>query len=260
MIPLIEIKERAVAEGVPETTVIKDYVLSWMLKALNDVSDTFALKGGTGIRKAYVEGYRFSVDLDFTLTRRVDVREVLLSTIRLAKTESGIEFEEDLILRSVRTGYEAKVMFRLYYRFPMRIKIDVTTPENEVIVLPLERRQLIHPYSDECDALLLVYSPKEIFAEKVRSLIERTRPRDLYDVWYLSRMVGLEEVVPVIMRKFEHRGLELRMERLLERREVFRAAWERSLKNQLRELPNFDQVFAEVERTLGTISRFIKKA
>lgn len=46
MIPLIEIKEKAVAEGVPETTVIKDYALSWMLKSVNEISDSFALKGG----------------------------------------------------------------------------------------------------------------------------------------------------------------------------------------------------------------------
>jgi len=260
MIPLIEIKEKAVAEGVPETTVIKDYALSWMLKALNDVNDAFALKGGTGIRKAYVEGYRFSVDLDFTLTERVDVRRVLLDAVRLTKRESGIEFGEDLSLRSVRTGYEARVMFRLYYRFPMKIKIDVTTPENEVIVLPLERRQLIHPYSDECDALLLVYSLREIFAEKVRSLFERTRPRDLYDVWYLSRMVGLEEAVPVIRKKFEYRSVKFRIERFLKKKEFFRGAWVRSLKNQLKELPNFNRVFVEVEHTLRAISSsFIKK-
>jgi len=254
MIPLIEIKERAVAEEVPETTVMKDYALSWMLKALNEVSGVFALKGGTGIRKAYVEGYRFSVDLDFTLTERVDVEGVLLDAIRLARRESGIGFGEDLGLRSVRTGYEVRVMFRLHYDFPMNVKIDVTTPENEVIVLPLERRRLIHPYSDECDVLLLVYSLTEIFAEKVRSLFERTRPRDLYDVWYLSRMVELREAVPVIRRKFEHRGVKFRMERFLERREAFRGAWAPSLKNQLRELPDFDRVFTEVERTLRTIS------
>ena len=86
-------------------------------------------------------------------------------------------------------------------------------------MLPLERRRLVHPYSDGCDALLLVYSLQGIFAEKIRSLFERTRPRDLYDVWYLSGVVELEETVPVIKRKFEHRGVELRMELFLERRE-----------------------------------------
>ena len=158
MIPLIEIKEKAVAEGVPETTIIKDYALSWMLKALSDISDALALKGGTGIRKTYIKGYRFSIDLDFTLTKHVKIREILLNATKLAKRESGIEFERSLTLKNVKTGYEAKITFKLYYQFPMTIKIDVTTPENEVIVLPLERRRLIHPYSDKCNALLLVYS------------------------------------------------------------------------------------------------------
>ena len=123
----------------------------------------------------------------------------------------------------------------------------------------LERRRFIHPYSDECDALLLVYSLQKIFAEKVRSVFERVRPRDLYDVWYLSRMVELKEVVPVIKRKFEHRGVELRMEQFLRRREAFRRAWTPPLKNQLKELPSFDRVFAEVEGVLGTISVLLKK-
>ncbi len=72
-------------------------------------------------------------------------------------------------------------------------------------------------------------------------------------------MVELEETVPVIKRKFEHRGVELRIELFLERRESFRGAWAPSLKNQLRELPGFDRVFAEVERTLRTISKFVKE-
>lgn len=139
MIPLIEIKERAVTEGVPETAVMKDYALSWMLKAISEISNAFALKGGTGIRKAYIGGYRFSVDLDFTLTEHVNIGEILMSAVRLARKESGIEFGEELGLRNVRTGYEAWIMFRLYYRFPVKIRVDVTTPENEVIVLSLER-------------------------------------------------------------------------------------------------------------------------
>ena len=64
MIPPLEIKERAVAGGVPETTVIKDYVLGWVLKAINQVSEAFALKGGTGIRKTYIRDYRFSMELE----------------------------------------------------------------------------------------------------------------------------------------------------------------------------------------------------
>ncbi|NJE13855.1 nucleotidyl transferase AbiEii/AbiGii toxin family protein [Thermococcus sp. LS2] len=34
------------------------------------------------------------------------------------------------------------------------------------------------------------YSLEEIFAEKLRSLFQRTRPRGLYDVWYLRILLG----------------------------------------------------------------------
>ncbi|KYH36249.1 MAG: hypothetical protein AYL29_014870 [Candidatus Bathyarchaeota archaeon B24] len=253
MIPLIEIKEKAVAEGVPETTVIKDYALSWMLKSVNEISDSFALKGGTGIRKAYIGGYRFSVDLDFTLTSPVDVRDVLSNATKLARKESGIEFSADVDVRSVRTGQEAKITFRLYYRFPMVIKVDITDPEKETMVLPLERRTLIHPYSDGCEVMLLVYSLKEIFAEKVRSLFERTRPRDLYDVWFLSKVIDVEDVIPIIVRKFEHRCVEFQFDRFIERRNIFRGAWISSLRNQLKELPSFDRAFVEVKDVLKVI-------
>ncbi|MCD6409952.1 MAG: nucleotidyl transferase AbiEii/AbiGii toxin family protein [Candidatus Verstraetearchaeota archaeon] len=253
MIPLIEVKEKAAEQGVPETTVIKDYALSWILKALYQLSDSLALKGGTGIRKAYIENYRFSIDLDFTLTKQLDLKALLEEAAALAREESGIEFEEKIAVRSSKSGYEARLSFKLYYRYPMIIKIDATAPENELIVLPLERRKLIHPYSDHCEATLLVYKLEEIFAEKTRSLFERTRPRDLYDVWYLSKIVNLEATAPLIARKLEFKGIELKVERFVEKKEAYRGAWHSSLRNQLKNLPSFNQVFNEVEGLLKAV-------
>ncbi len=37
---------------------------------------------------------------------------------------------------------------------------------------------------------MLVYLLTETFAEKVRSIFERTRLKDLYAMWFFSRMVG----------------------------------------------------------------------
>jgi len=119
-------------------------------------------------------------------------------------------------MRKGLRGSSAELLRRRSRVFTFRDALEVSGCGEgylRLLLHRLERRRLIHPYSDECDALLLVYSLQEIFAEKVRSVFERIRPRDLYDVWYLSRMVELKEVVPVIKRKFEHRGVELRMER-----------------------------------------------
>ena len=86
----------------------------------------------------------------------------------------------------------------------MRIKLDITREENEIIILPLEKMKIIHPYS-ECNAEVLTYSLKEIFVEKIRSLFQRTKPRDLYDVWYLSRL-GLG-ISGIIDKKFRFKGV-----------------------------------------------------
>jgi len=50
----------------------KDYVLGWLLAGIAQheaLSQTWIFKGGTCLRKCYYETYRFSEDLDFTVTR-----------------------------------------------------------------------------------------------------------------------------------------------------------------------------------------------
>jgi hypothetical protein len=67
-----------------------------------------------------------------------------------------------------------------------RIKFDLTADEH--LVLPPERRSVVHLFSDELpDAHVLTYPLIEIFAEKPRALAERCRPRDLYDVVHINR-------------------------------------------------------------------------
>ena len=66
--------------------VEKDYVLGWLLAgiAYNPVTDRWAFKGGTCLRKCWFETYRFSEDLDFT------VSEEDLDPERLAVTFTAI--------------------------------------------------------------------------------------------------------------------------------------------------------------------------
>ncbi|WP_246112248.1 nucleotidyl transferase AbiEii/AbiGii toxin family protein [Thermococcus aciditolerans] len=62
-----EIKRKARELGVPVSTVEKDYAISWMLYGLwkSTLWRQLAFKGGTCIKKAYIEDYRFSEDLDY---------------------------------------------------------------------------------------------------------------------------------------------------------------------------------------------------
>lgn len=56
--------------GLTPNVVEKDYVLGWLLAAVNAndiLSNSWVFKGGTCLKKCYFETYRFSEDLDFTL-------------------------------------------------------------------------------------------------------------------------------------------------------------------------------------------------
>lgn len=253
MIPHVEIREFARKNGVPESTIERDYAQNWLLSSLPDV---MTLKGGTGIRKVYIKEYRFSDDLDFTVVETVEadtLRELIVNAVREAKRKSGIHFDENVIFNEVKNGYEAVIYFRILRRTgsPFKIKIDMTKKENEIIILPLEKRKIIHPYSDDCNAEILSYSIKEIFAEKIRTVFQRTRPRDLYDVWYLSR-VGLD-VSNVLSKKFEFKRIEPNIDELSARKEHFRNAWKNALRHQLKDLPIFDAVFEDVVKFLRTV-------
>jgi hypothetical protein len=56
--------------------VEKDYVLGWLLAGIAanpEISKTWVFKGGTCLKKCYFETYRFSEDLDFTVTEETHI-------------------------------------------------------------------------------------------------------------------------------------------------------------------------------------------
>jgi predicted nucleotidyltransferase component of viral defense system len=72
MIKSGEIQKIAARQGLRDTQIEKDYVIGWILSGIsrNDyLSSVLAFKGGTAIRKFYVNDYRLSEDLDFTFTK-----------------------------------------------------------------------------------------------------------------------------------------------------------------------------------------------
>ncbi len=70
MISKQDILERAREWKLRPEVVEKDYVLGWVLAAIanhDEASAAWVLKGGTCVKKCFIETYRFSEDLDFSL-------------------------------------------------------------------------------------------------------------------------------------------------------------------------------------------------
>lgn len=272
MIDRREILELAKEFGLAANVVEKDYVLGWLLAGVYshpDLSEKWIFKGGTCLKKCFFETYRFSEDLDFTLLEKEQLNQTfLLKTFgEIAEwiyeasgieiPVSGLRFDLFMNPRSVNQG-EGRVGYRgpLQNRGDLpRIKLDLTTDER--LVRPPAVRSVHHPYSDapEDGIQARTYCYEEIFAEKLRALAERERPRDLYDVIHLYRRTDANSdrtlVLEILKEKCEFKLIALPTMSILEeqpKRAELESDWEHMLAHQLPALPPFGQFWQELSQ------------
>ncbi|MEA3432009.1 MAG: nucleotidyl transferase AbiEii/AbiGii toxin family protein, partial [candidate division WOR-3 bacterium] len=108
-----------------EDIIEKDYVIGWVLWGIGsdpDISYKWFFKGGTCIKKCYIETYRFSEDLDFTVLPNgpIKLEELLPVLNRILKRvaeESGIDFSVATPRLKQRES-PLSVEGRIYYRGP----------------------------------------------------------------------------------------------------------------------------------------------
>jgi len=241
----IEFKEKSRLFNVPISTIERDYAQNWLLVHLPKM----AFKGGTGIRKAYINNYRFSDDLDFTFLEKSNFKDLInkiQKAIQETRNASGISFLDNIKSEEVKNGYVFNIYFRILRTTgdPLKIKMDITKKENEIIINPIQKKNIIHIYSDKINEQINVYTLEEMFAEKVRSLFERTRPRDLYDVWYLHRKMTFDK--SLFQKKCQHKKVEPNIDELVTRKTNYEKTWNGSLQHQLPELPFATDVFDNV--------------
>jgi len=264
MIRQAEISKFAYQLGLGEKTIEKDYILTWVLGAISNspLRSLLAFKGGTAIKKAYIPDYRFSEDLDFTLLeQKRDNSEIIRyfeSLFPWLDREVNLQLAVDNFLEHT-TG---NITLYLNYAGPLQSQIDkrslkIDISKDEDLVFPLENKPIISNYSDRSEQKdsLQVYSMKEITVEKLRSLLSRSEPRDLFDVHFIlaNKLVNPEEVSFYCPEKFSPKNLVVSdLRTVLERkREKFGQYWHQRLDGQMPEIPEFDTVVRETSRILS---------
>ena len=269
MIDRLEILETATRMSLGPQVVEKDYVLGWVLAGIyahEELASTWVFKGGTCLKKCFFETYRFSEDLDFTLTNAAHLDNAFLQRVFTEVVEwvyehSGIEMPANQQVFDIYTNPRGSVSCqgKLSYRGPVsprsggwpRIKLDLTADER--LVLPPVGATVFHPYSDEPEGGIhaLAYAYEEVFGEKVRALAERTRPRDLYDVINLFRNDSARPqsavMLDVLRQKCEFKGIPVpRLADLEPHRAEMVGAWQNMLAHQLPALPSVDAFWDEL--------------
>ena len=229
MIPKRELEQLRAEWALDLAVIEKDYILGWLMAGIAQhpaLTSNWVLKGGTCLRKCYYETFRFSEDLDFTVIRGGPdepdhLRQVFGEIADWLREESGIELavDERAFQRRRNRRGNPTTQGRIAYRGPIRqptspkVKLDITA--DEILVQRPVLRTIGHQYSDAPLPIrgALCYSLTELFAEKLRALAERCRPRDLYNVVHMHRhpdLIGMERAVgEVLARKCDHAGIDV---------------------------------------------------
>lgn len=240
--------------GFDIVTLEKDYALTWLLSGIyskdSPLRDILIFKGGTAIRKVYFPEWRFSEDLDFTVVDRVDAEIVKKGFEAIFKLlgSSGITFSFG-DFESTKYGIFANVQFVGPLRYKNRIAHDMSLIE-KMIDKPAKIR--VKPeHADVPEFEVTAYSLNEIVVEKIRSMIQRTRARDYYDVWRLMKEKSLDTqtIRRFLIQKCEITSINFRPELIFEESRLLEAEkyWNIALARLTKDLPEFDSVISELK-------------
>ena len=210
--------------------VEKDYVLGWLLAGISaqkNLSQNLIFKGGTCLKKCHLETHRLSEDLDYTvLDKKYLDEDFLVSSFETVSDwvyeNNNIEMPKNLISFKRYKNKKGIISVRgkIGFRGPLlkqinlpKIQLDLTA--SEILVSKPVKLKVHHPYSDETRRGITAYcySYEEAFAEKVRALAERARPRDLYDIVCLFRNKSLlsdhKLLLSVLKKKCDYKKMEM---------------------------------------------------
>ena len=265
-----EIQKKANQVGVRDQQIEKDYILSWILWGVanhEQLSKTVVFKGGTVLKKVYFEDYRFSEDLDFTLLNNEISNEQIFEWFNeifdLIKEEANIPLkkidDDEDDENKLKEEKEDGLNFYIGYVGPLggfgnnkKVKIDISRSE-KLEFEPVVKSAIVD-YSDLEDYKLLCYPLEELLVEKLRCTMQRMQPRDYYDIWYLVEVEGME--VEYFTNEFRNKCISKQQnpndfhKKLEQKLPQYKARWQKSMSDQIKDLPDFEQVEREVSRKI----------
>ena len=180
--------------GVDLDITEREIVLTYVLRILADqgLLQHLAFKGGTAIRKLYLGNLgRFSLDLDFTAIGEVDSEELILDIVSSLHDQSHYGLAFNIPAADYYTTQDscgAEVTYRHEWvtdgRFGIQISLRAQ-PLLSVRSMPLRSERYFDWLGIEPPAVPSL-DLHEIMGEKIRVAAQRSRVRDLFDLYQLA--------------------------------------------------------------------------
>ena len=251
MIDKRELLEKARERNLNLQMIEKDYILGWLLFGISKIPD-LVFKGGTALSKIYFSRiWRLSEDLDFAFAGKDldNMLEAIGETLSYTKRASGIKFR-------IKSHHINPLYLQIKIQYDALLgrnwaKVDLTKEE---VLDKTWSRKLTQGYSDYPKFTLRVESLEEIFAEKLRSLTERKKCRDYYDVWQLLRLrPNLAKTRSLFFKKCEAKQIKFKGPIQFfpaDLPQILSSYWERELGRLVHPLPDLERVLKEMRKKL----------
>jgi predicted nucleotidyltransferase component of viral defense system len=261
-----EIQNKARAVGVRDQQIEKDYILSWILQGIAQhkrLSISIVFKGGTVLKKVYFENYRFSEDLDFTLLdnhiSNEQIFEWFAEVFEYVKEKANIPLE----IIDNNEHEDGGINFYINFVGPLggfgankKVKVDISRRESLAFTPVMQ--ELFLDYSDQEAHQLLCYALEEVLVEKMRSIMQRMQARDFYDIWYLLEIheMDVDFYLAEFRNKCESKDIDPNdfQSKLEQRLPQYKGRWKTSMADQIKNLPDFDQVEREVKKRIKKLN------
>ena len=159
------------------------------LSELEAFKGKLALKGGTAINLVLIPGLpRLSVDLDLDLAIDCSKEEMLQLRQQLDESLSAYCVEQGYSLGK-RESYSLcsyELLYDTVTGSRDKIKLDINYLARCHVFTPAEST-IRHPFDPNRSITVFHLRDVEVFGSKMGAFFERTKPRDLYDLYSLSQ-------------------------------------------------------------------------
>jgi len=225
----------------------KDYLQELILFSIySKISNNLLFKGGTCLYKIYKLD-RFSEDLDFTLVRRLDFKKLankIITDLELfgvtGKLKEIKEYKNEVNIRFIFNGPLYKGGIETQCFIPLNISLK------EKNALEAKKEKIISLYKEIPTFEIFAMDEKEILAEKIRAILTREKPRDIYDLSFLiKRNTNFD--LKLVNKKLSLYNKKFNLNDFIKALNQKKQLWELDLNNLIiGDLPDFNQVIKEI--------------
>lgn len=260
MITDARVRTLARQDGVTAGLAEKNYVNSWILYAIytGPFGDTLVFKGGTALSKLYFPDiWRFSEDLDFTALEQVPaIADDIADALTAIETSSGISFD----LTSVHEAGDPVEYVQIKVQYDavldQRNTTDLDITFNEPLAFSVQKHD--HSYEDVPAFTVPAYSVEEIFVEKLRSIYQRARARDYYDIYRLLQQETFDDatIATALRDKAAAHDVDVDLATGIPEDDIetVEAYWDQALNRLVTEQISFDDVVEAVDTYLRALA------